>query len=437
MSTPILPSVTAAIVSHGIPADTAVTPHLERAEKLFKDFNTATQADKQEITSHLSKAFEELQKICKTTGGTIPVPLLNTAARIFYIYGRCVYGGNMEASRQMFQLSLAIQLIGLRVLDPKSLPSLKDCGDLESFPKHLSETTKAFGKDFDEHLFAFTSPEFAQAVAKGGKEHAFSIATALRWLGHSYQNLDEFKNVNEAIRFEKIYGHAIETLRGIHSHDANWEIVEILYNTTRFMLYLKDSENYEGALKKMEEILPYITEEGPTVRGEQLLAQTHNIATIDRGNIISAIEKGERVPKDPNEKIQLLEQQLKDISQAVRVAEANPGINPKLKDMFIKNRTAIQITCLQAGMILETPVDDIRSSIQDGLKKIYDEDFSHYYDAGDLIVAARFEFSQGNIPAALAYLAKADEINEKFSLSSAVLQERAKTLRDKITAASP
>lgn len=391
-----------------------------KCENAFQNFKHATKTEKELLEKDLHQAYVEIRRLCKENNGILPKKIQHQSARIFYIYGHCLYGGKMEASRQMFQLSFAIQLISLQILKRTDLPKL-DSENLEGLPKQLSAQENAF-EQMDKHLMQAPQESFVDHLCGQEEDKAFFTAMTLRWLGATYQNLDKYKKAEFSPLFEKVYGIPEDILKNLNSKSARWEIGQLIYNTRQFRYLLanpgKTSEAW--ALTK-EQLFPYLDAERGSVRAEELRAQIHNKNMLTAAKI---------TPRNDAHKQQLLEEQYNEISQAASIAARTEGFHPFLKTLFTNNRASRAIACHKAGLQVAQFVE-----IEQWIKTVLDfctANNDHYYNSTFLLNAVRFEMVRNDKAAALKYLDRADEINQRYLDSSEDTVAEAAKLRKEL-----
>jgi len=356
----------------------AIQNPLNKAEILYKNFDQLGQIEKDVMADHLRTAYSELYKTVKNSSTTLPKNLEAATARIFFLYGKCLYGGNMEQTHEMFQISLRIQLLAPQ----KNLtleyfkPELKDT--LTELTQH-----KPFANDIDTFLsYPLSFREYSSLAMKNGSKQAFDLAMTFRNLGATYQNIDKYSkpDVNGLYKyktiFENVYGLADTILEEVgNSGDHNlkvecqWERAQMKYNTGRFLYELFHQRpkglpelkvHVEGALKTLESLEECLKAENGSKRAKQMIAQIRNIKTIER----KACE-----PSDPEEKKAWLRSQYNELTIAVAIARKN-DIDPFLKTMFINNMAAWALKGLQAGATLNNieNAEDLRPWIDETTK---------------------------------------------------------------------
>lgn len=394
---------------------TKLTESLGQAEAIFKRFDTASPSDKKLMSEQLSVAYRMLHLTSKNHDKLSP-KLEQTAARICYLYGRSLYGGDMESSRQMFQLSLHIQMIGSRALNsPTAL--FNSCINLEELPKRLAENPELFNP-LDRYLMT-AAVDIVVADVSYKSRQPFSVAENLRWLGHTYQNITKYRTSEHTPRFEKIYNTAKAILVKINTKDSRWEIGQIIYNTARFIHLLKHPTDVQGALATLKTVLPFLEEEGESLRALKLRAQIHNITMIELGKI---------TPKTPEEKAAILKQKYDEVTKAFDLLN---GTGDPLVTMFMSNRARCALDCLQAGIKVPS-IETITDWSSTVLGVIKEQGYDHYYHASYLITAARIAMHNGDKAAAEAHLDQAEVVNRKFPDSSKDYQDQVEALRKEI-----
>lgn len=407
---------------------------LSCAEKLFKKISTATPEEKEFLGNHLKESYFQLCQLCKLNKDQIPKDLHETAARLFYLYGRIVYGGDMEQSSQMFQLSLTLQLVKLNVLDDKVLPRLTKCDRLALLPETLTNERSAF-KQLNDILTTTTEKELITYMQNQGNEKAFITADTLRHLGYTWQNHDDYDKPENLELFKKIYGSAKQVFINIDTQDSHWEVAQIIYNTARYLILLKDEKNIKGAMEALKELVPYLEKEGKSLRAQVLRAQIHNITMINYSKII---------PQSKEEHLENLQTQYKEMLSAMEISENTPDFNAFLKTMFRNNRSRLGLELLEAGKPVET-IEQIEdwmvkntNEYKGVLKTIEEANYDHYYHCGYVCNAARialhksltsstFEF----LDQAQIYLDLALKIANKYPNNNAEDLKKIKSLNER------
>lgn len=408
--------------------ETRMSTALEAVEKIFAD--TAWGSKKKEMTEQLSSAYSALHEICTKEKG-----LSNThesaAARIFYIYGRVLYGGGFKASLSMFQLSLNIQLVSCKVLGAQTLTSIAAKGhSLEALPGELIGAAVQDAQsyidvpDFKELNAKLMETDVKTASAALGNDKAFQVAETLRWMGHSYQNINVFNSAEYSPRFEKIYGLAFGILMALNTKDSLWEAGQIVYNTSRFVHRLKadpktmeTTEGIQGMLKTMDPLQGILEAEGKSVRAQTLRAQIKNITMIE----LEKVKCTDAKEAIANKKAALVATQ-----EALAIAESTEGFDPFLKTMFRNNVAQRAFELLQLDQPILTP-QQIAPLFQKTLAEIESTGHDHSYHARYLLNAAKFECHQKNREGCNALIDKTIQVIKKFPESTKDVANMLKT----------
>lgn len=388
---------------------------MQKAEAIFK--SGSSDEIKEQTKAQLCRAFIILKNICQQGERfALPTRCEEQAARLFHLYGRCVYGGNMEASRQYFQMSLAIQLYAEDTLSRTHLfNELKEWDSLEELPKEQLLSTQVAS------VILEGPASFESTDAKS----AFDIATNLKWLGFSYQNIDRFRHASETNieRINAIYDLAKAIFARIDTVDSRWEVGEIIYNTSPFLHNLRHPGDHVGAAKTMEAVTPYLDKEGNSLRAKSRQAQIYNIQTILASRV--------PLPENSKEKEEWLKVLSAKATKAVEYAATVEGFDPFLKHNFINVRISCALRCIKEGFPM-TDESIIGEWIKTTLSYAQKEKYNHYYHSSYFETAVKFAIYQKKFDLAAQYLDTMEMINRKFPESSEDSCEDAKILRLKL-----
>jgi hypothetical protein len=381
---------------------------MEKADAFFSAWcNSQSELDKVELQKQLNTVFNLVKINSKSVD-------LNMLAPLFYMYGRTIYGADMEAARQIFQLALSFQLPSLKQNMPFS-----NFESLESLTSHLRAHVEILDI-IDSEFRNFTS----EALLNDDNDKVYLLATTLRWLGHCYQNLDQFKGpTSENIaRFHHIYGMSEALLSSRNLPEFNWELGQLYYNTGRFLHYLTHPDDVEGAVKELQKVLPFLRME-KSKRARVLEAQIRNITMIENSKIIDKIPEAKR--KD------FLQSNYKDVMIACQTSNQVEGFNPFLKTMFKQNSVNFALKCHQYHVNVATP-EELEKKMAEVLEEIKATDYNHYYHSTYFITAAKLAFEiNKDKQKALEHLQKAEEIAKKYKDSSAEILETIEDLKRK------
>lgn len=387
-----------------------LTSFMSQSEALFKNLSIATPEEKSILCSSLHESYNELHQLCKLNHNQLPKDLHQTAARLFYLYGRVVYGGDMEKSSQMFQLSLTLQFVELNALDSNVLPCLTKCEKLALLPETLTNDRSTF-KRFNDIISTKSEKELTWLMQNQDEKNAFITADTLRHLGYAWQNHDDYDKIENLALFEKIYGSAKQVFIGIDTQDSHWEVAQIIYNTARYLIFLKDEKNIKGAMDALKELVPYLEKEGKSLRAQILRAQIHNITMINYSKII---------PQNKEEHLEILQIQYKEMLSAMEISENTTDFNAFLKTMFRNNRVRLALELMQAQAPIET-LEKIDERMAEVLETIEKTGYDNVYYCGYVCNAARIELYRAessknaeSLDKAFHYLELATSIANKY-----------------------
>lgn len=384
--------------------------HLEAASLSFGLFERVP-SDKTNFNKHLDLAYQELYQTYKTDKNFFEQPKnLEMVSQLFFLFGRSEYGSNMEEARRYFQASLHITLLAHQLTQNNELETLFRS---ESLKDNLSYTSCI--NDLPEKLLSDVKTDKVLNLAN--KNQLFELASLLRWLGHACQNINDL-NINEE-RFKKIYGLAKEANQTVIDKasdyelrkEANWEMAELLYNTERFMHHFSKPTDVEGKLKLLDNVKPYLNEEGNTARRQAKMAQILNIQAMGYSDL--AVSDGEH------------DNCFKLSSEALKIAETTESFDPFLLNMFRNNHIAFALRAKK------TNFDELNMQMKIVLE--YAKDHPHYYNAIYFVGAARLQFVQGKITEALMLLDIAEKVANLSPQNAAGALSSAKKLRDEIS----
>ncbi len=307
-------------------------------------------------------------------------------AKIFYLYGRAIYGGDMVAPHNILKLSTAFQLAGMKILDVTLLPSLDECLELEQVAQLQCPDV------VDELLMQ------GDAEVLGDHAEAFSFARSLRWQLHTEQNLKDLsKNL---VRLEKLYGLARAIQEKVNTPDSRWEVAGIIYNGERWLVSQKNPEDIDKALAVLDRLKPFIEEENGSIRSQLVEAQTGNMRSKLLGDKMNA----------------LLLERFAETSQAAGVAAslAAQGGDKFLATLFKSNLIKVGLDCLNHNLEVTnlTELNGYANTIWSDMEK---DKYSHFYYPMFLMNIAQLSIFQGKSFEASKFLNKAEEVNNNFS----------------------
>lgn len=413
--------------SNAIPMPQSHCPEINNAlaaaEVVFKNFDTASQEEKQKMQHHLGEAYKAFHNEYVKEKGKLSLPLEQQAARIFYLYGILLYGGDMVKAKKLFCLSLALQLghtlerARVRTFVPK--PHLTPCNTLEGLLTLDLGITLSVSHEL---LTDSSNEELAKMVLTKNtiQQEAFVFAETMFWVGATYQNIDQYKTILPL--FEKYFGLPKLLFAKIDTPESRWKVADIIYNTGRHIHLLKHPGDIQGALATLDEVTPYLDAEGQSLRAQVKRAQIHNI---------TAIEWSKKVPQSDTEKKQFLELQYRETLKALKIAESTPQFYSFLKIVFTNNAARIALNCLNA-QISVTDIPQIDKWMAIVMKDMEKSNFDHYYHASFVLNAARIEIYKNNKQKAKDLLDHAEVIAKKYPESTKATMEGIAAERKKL-----
>ncbi len=342
-----------------------------RTKERFENLANLKESEKNVLKADIKLIYEK----------TLEIGDSKKAAELLYMYGRLVYGGDMGQSSNFTMAAIKAEITG-------------------TFPAKLA--------DIQYHDFK----EIDSLLEQAKKSSSMNLAVYLRWYGHACQNTpDRIKNEN-ADRFEAIYGTAIDILKRVNSKDSNWEIGQILYNTTRFLYSFKKPGDVEGALGTLRKLIPYLDNEGKSLRAQELRAQIENITAIETSRI-------------KPQTMELLKVQYACYTRAYEIASETAGFNPFLRNLFLNNkaRIALELVLKNATVV---NIMEIACWFDEVVRYVKEENYNHYYHATFLFNASLLEKVRRNSNKQKELLTAAIEVCDKFPNTPGTSELKAK-----------
>lgn len=411
--------------------------HFEKANQAFNEFDRIPK-DKESFIKHLESAYNALYPISSVGDQFFKEPepaTRNKISRLFYLLGRSIYGNKMENSRRYLQASLVLKLnaIGLSNVDVLKIIRAHSSTTLlqDSLSKESSQEYSVL-MDHPEKILSSLSeaPLKASLFDNKDKHQIFELACILRWLGHTCQNIDALKTDKQ--RFEIIYGLARECNQNVIDSaleaqlvkDAAWEMVDLIYNTERFMLdfdrpQTEDPEEIKKhvirKLDSLDHIKPYLIYENESLRASEKFAQIENI---------KAIEKSKMAGDD----MALLSECYQHSLNALKIADKTPNFEPFLHTMFRSNVVGFALKAKKD--FSETELLEFSNQMDKVLE--YAKINEHIYNPSFIIVAARLSLAQNNQEKALDLLDQADDTARKSPENADYFLKTSQKLRNEI-----
>lgn len=410
---------------------------IKDAKAAFDEFDRVPDdpKKKQQFVQDLEIAFGSLYEIAKTTDFKSS-ELQHRMAQLFFLLGHSQYPGQMEKSRYFFQAALSLKLSAFKLKEENVLKILTAHASTSSLYENLEKEALHSNfstlTDLPEKILSDVSAENLKSVVD--KSELFELSRILRMLGHACQNIDKFhegltkkdaKQAKDDIdRFELIYGLAKECNQNIIDNsayklksDASWEMVEVIYNTDRFVYDLKNQEpsaerDALAKIKLLENVKPYLKNVEDKLKAARIAAQIENITAIEKYRI-SEINKN------------YLVEGYEHVSKAVQIAESTPNFPANLLNNFKNVKTAIEVKVKENIDFSKLEAEAIRM-----LEFVrVSED---YYNSIHIIGAARLYLLLDNKEKALDLLDKAEEVANKSPENASDMLKSIQELRDKI-----
>lgn len=400
--------------------------HLEQAESIFKE-GPLNDANKQLILKQLDQSYRAAVELYSSN--KLPPDFHIKAERLFFLGGKCYYNADMVKSLHLFQASVLMSFIKLGLIPDKGQSRIWAHASLEEF--HRSFRLESMGQELGlftdlDQLVCKSTPTYL--LQKIPQERLLDIGRLFQNWGACCQNIADLKsNTSENInRFKAVYGFAKICFQQSAQHatdatlrkDALWESASLQYNTGRFLHYLEKSD-VEGALATLDEVKPFLDDEGTSGRAQQLRAQIHNITMIETNKL------AEKEP-DPEKKASMKAKCYAEVSKALEIAVATPGFNDFLKHMFYNNKASFALE------IKSTDYEMIGNCVKKATDYAKKENLNDVYYATFFINAAKLSMRMGNTKEALEHLEVADQINQKYADQSADMQAKVKKLKEEI-----
>jgi len=304
---------------------------------------------------------------------------LKKESLFFHMCGRCLYG-QMGKSSRLFQLSLAVQMVALGVFEAKALPVIGDNFD------QISKDLETYSFNGLYEAIEKTPSKIQEKFRKVEQSQALLAAKNLRWLALALHHIDEYKNEKHAHRFTAIYELAESILNGINNGEAKGERDELLFNKAYFMPELEDPEDVFSACETLQSVDSLKKQDSLHIQEQQ--ARSYDKEASALGDLIL-------VERNLREKTNLLENQYKTISKAVKIANETEDFNPFLRFLFLHNSAKAALQCLENGISV-LAIDGIRARLEIVLDAMEKSGYDHCDHVTFLTTLAQFEKFCGN-----------------------------------------
>lgn len=183
-------------------------------------------------------------------------------AEILFQYGRLCFDESYFGAKQILLAALNMHFYAVKLLN--------ECIDLRDFASLDALRSKGEAKSdlFEamEHLIATMDVDCCVSLAytdtlvqRSPAKRLLNLAQILRWLGHSYQNIDACKlpHPDNLARFEQLFNTSEALLLLADSEESKRELADLYYQAWPFMHQFKDPDDVEGVCALYETALTY------------------------------------------------------------------------------------------------------------------------------------------------------------------------------------
>lgn len=186
-------------------------------------------------------------------------------------YGRLCYDENFVTCKQVMLAAVNAQLYGIGCLTESidftrfaSLQKLKDEG---SANHHLFAFMDEMLVTLDHHKI-LANVLYQDAKNEISNDQIYNLGTSLRWLGHCYQNIDKFLDINPEnnARFKHIYYGSESLLKLANNEKFRKELAELYYNSWYFLFKREFPNDIEGGCAVYNNVLKYTDDLEMTAR---------------------------------------------------------------------------------------------------------------------------------------------------------------------------
>ncbi len=414
-------------------------------------FDLSSPDVKARLLDHLDLEYAELCKLVPQNGVPLSSQMKAIAGTIFYLYGRCCYGGDMVASKQPLILAL-----GLMLKHPRELVQDEASDVLRTvLTSHKTlfkaadalGTSQAQGSDVAQRVLAIgeklnqvDQTILTNLVNAMDPPSAFEAALAFRWLGATWHNLDGTNQDHD--RLKKVYDVAEAVARHLMDHNPRedhydlWLVADIIYNTRRGLHAMKNGqEDVLGQLATLEELQTFLSAYPETPKKGELEAQTHNIKGVllrdfnDYSTSSTDAKRNALLDQYGKTALERLRIRYKEVVQASECADQTPGFNPFLQIMFANNKLTLGLLLKKTDPSFELAVEAAIAWHERVTKTIEAVDYphaddatiktkGHYYHAVFCQTAAKYEAVYGNPDGVKKWLELGVLICQKFPQSA-------------------
>lgn len=336
-------------------------------KSLSTELHTLSPAAKKAFTHQVSEALFTLGECYYAVNFDL--------SRKFYIAAAMMETGNVTEQVRIMDLDFTFESND-RVLMTNLLHQFSQIPELEAFVERSSVDV------------------FMQQV---NPENGLHIGRIYRKMGHCYQNMSSFcsKTEENIKRFETVYGISREAINISHDPDANWEMVELVYNTDRFMKGLTTNHtSLQKVLLMKEELRSLLAKEGKTDRALAKEAQVINIENM-------ALADAQRVCTDPQAAKDIADVRWENQLFIYKIAQQlHNKMNCFLQYMHYHNTASVALSEQRL------PLSEIRKILKQVEQYIVECNYEHTYFPIFLTTMGKLSLKEGNRAEAVDYFAK-------------------------------
>lgn len=408
----------------GTPLEVEVfNTHLNNADAIYNSGNL-NNTNKQAILRELDVAYRAMAQLY--TRNQQPADFNEKATKLFFLAGKCYYNADMVKSLHSFQAAVFMSFTKLGIIEDRGQSRIWAHASIDEYLRGFQSEPLGMFTDLDTLVCHSTSTFLLEKIPP---EKLLEIGRLFQNWGACCQNIAVFREANpeNTNRFKGVYGFAKtcfeqfahQTHDAALRKDARWEVASLLYNTGRFLHYLEYPGDVQGAMATLNQMLPFLEDEGLSVRAQVKRAQVHNITMIETNKLAEkeTVEDTKRAMKAKC---------YDEVCKAVSIAEATSGFDDFLKHMFYNNKASF---ALEIGV---TDYEMIGQCVQKATAYARSEKLNDVYYATYFINAAKLSQRQGNVREALEHLETADQICREYANEGADLQAKVKKLKDEL-----
>lgn len=211
----------------------------------------------------LEKAFKLATMCLNAAGKQNPDKQLSyLLADLLRQYAALCFEDNYFGAKQILLIALNWHLYTIGIFD--------ECIDIRNFPsledlKRHSEAKPTHFRAMEESILS-TSPDRCMTLAYKDsfvrlhpEQRLHSLAETAKWLGYSYQNIDETKTVTPEnnLRFSQLFGLSESLYLFINNKDSKKALADLYFQAWPFMHQRKHPHDITGAFNQYEKALAY------------------------------------------------------------------------------------------------------------------------------------------------------------------------------------